>query len=260
MIIVTSHKSQVTKLLNFLALLSLLFSSPTFAASSSLGASALGDISIEGPHLYELAAECVSIISEEILPEICANFIDDSLEIAVNSSYSFKEQRPATKSLNSQTLAAQISYDAKQSYLSEIENAALARKAENARGLTTYDPHQIGYMEFSTKHGFSASTKGIKVIADNEINVPGGTEKKQNNKWVVPVIATLVAGVIVLAVSKSLSSSQIQKSSLTGDPECDRTFVKEEDHAKCKVTGSNGEPRWLSCVANHIGTWTCLPS
>ena len=136
----------------------------------------------------DLAAECLDILTyEEIVPEICADFALDSLELAVNSSYSFEEQRPATKSLNSQTLAAQISYDAKQSYLSEIEDAALARKAENAQGLTTYDPHQVGYVEFSTKHGFSASTKGLKVIADNELNVPGGTRKKQNNQWVVPV-------------------------------------------------------------------------
>ena len=157
----------------------------------------------------ELAAECLDILTyEDIVPDICADFALDSLELAVNSSYRFEEQRPETKSLNSQTLAAQISYDAKQSYLSEIENAALARKAENARGLTTYDPHQIGYVEFSTKHGFSASTKGIKVIADNEINVPVAPKEANNqNKWAIPIMTAVLVGAVVLVLANRGGSS-----------------------------------------------------
>ena len=124
-------------------LLSVFFSPPTFAASSSsLGASDLGEISIGSSHLDELAAECVDIISyEEIIPDVCADFIDDeSLEIAVGSFYQFGEKRPEVRrSGNSQTIAAQINYDAKQAYLDSIESEVQARASENARGLTVFN-------------------------------------------------------------------------------------------------------------------------
>ena len=158
-------------------------------------------MSISMPDSYDLAAECLDIILyEDVIPEVCADFVRDSLELAVNSSYSFEEERPEVRGHgNSQTIAAQISYDAKQAYLAEIENEAASRAAENAQGLIAYNPHQIGYVEYSTKHGLSASTKGIKVIADNQLNVPNAHSKYDTAVKVGFILAAVAVSVAALS-------------------------------------------------------------
>ena len=204
---VASRKSQVasSKLLSFLTLLSLLFSSPTFAASSSsLGASALGEISIGLSDYDVLAAKCVDIISyEEIMPDVCADFIDDeSLEIAINSYYRFEENPPEVRgSWNSQTIAAQINYDAKQAYLDKIESEAAARASENAQGLIAYNSDQVGYVEFSSDHGLSASVKGVKVVADNKLNTPKNIGSERSMAWKVGLVLA-AAAVVATAFSQ----------------------------------------------------------
>ena len=142
-------------------------------------------------------------------------------------------------SKSGQTIAAQISYDAKQSYLSEIESAALARKAENAQGLTTYDPHQVGYVEFSTKHGLSASTKGIKVIADNELNVPAKDKKD-------PYGTAIKVGFILAAVAVSVAA-------IAG-----RNTVDKEERAHCERVNSNLKA--TETERKDCGLWVDQPS
>ena len=211
---VPSTKYQVpsTKFLSSLAFLSflpLLFSPPTFAASSSLGASALEEISIGLSNYDELAAECLDILAyENSIPDLCAEFIDESLEIAINSSYRFEENRPAVRgSSNSQTIAAQINYDAKQAYLDNIESKARSRASRNAQGLFAYNPDQLGYVELSSGHGLSASVKGVKVIADNKLNV---SEKKEGH---AALIAIALGAAASIAIAISLNSSGTDKTS-----------------------------------------------
>ena len=155
-------------------------------------------MSISMSDSYDLATECIDILSsEEAVPQICMDLVDDALELAINSSYSFEKQRPETTSLNSQTLAAQIAYDAKQSYLAEIDEATLGT-VQNTQRLTTYDPHQVAYVELSTEHGISASTKGIQMVAYNH-NQPKFPKrsKKEITAWTTGLIlAAIAVGVV----------------------------------------------------------------
>ena len=230
--------SPAHKLTSFLAFLSLIFSSSTsFAASSSFfGASALGEISIGLSDYDELAAKCLDIFTyENSTPDICAEFIDESLELAINSSYRFEDKRPEVRgSGNSQTIAAQINYDAKQSYLLSKEQKESAKQVSKDLG---YRPNEVVYVSASTTEGVSVKHKGIEVA---------NSENKDHGGALGRAVLFIAVAAGVAAVFASSSSPGAQSEAL----ECEDGYAL----ATINVREDGEHPLFLTqCVPQHVG-------
>lgn len=74
-----------------------------------------------------------------------------------------------------------------------------AQQTYHNQELTSYNPHKVAYVEFSSKYGLSERTKEIKVIADNKLNLPPQNQDLESQKkWrcVVTMAAVLTAVII----------------------------------------------------------------
>ena len=158
--------------------------------------------------------------------------------LAVNSSYTH-EKKHETQMMkaqgNSQLIAAQINHDAKQEYLANIEDEAKSRASQNASDLLAYNPSETAYVEFSSDHGVSASVKGVKLIADNKLNVPTKDEA-ENHAWKVGLAVAAVAAVAVIAANSSSGSSGGESSKVSSPEDCeDGTVYYKGECAKPSI-------------------------
>lgn len=146
--------------------------------------------------------------------------------LAVNSSYTH-EKKHETQMMkaqgNSYLIAAQINHDAKQAYLANIEDEAKSRASQNASDLLAYDSSETAYVEFSSDHGVSASVKGVKLIADNKLNVP--EQKDENDAWKIGLAVAAIAGVVVLATNKNGSGDNNSDSPVCSQKLLDKGYV-----------------------------------
>ena len=214
---VASRKSQVasSKLISFFALLIPLFlflTSPIFAASSSLDASTLEEIHIDHSHPDDVAATCRDIAaSKDMIPHLCADFIDYALELAINSdTVDQLNQEPKTYGQSDyEKLAYAINQEAKENYLLSQEEVEAAKDAASSLG---FNPNEVVYVSASTTDGLSVRHKGVEIASSNY-------EKPNKRKgfWATLVLA---AAVVVAAemIGGSHSSSHSEDESPEADP------------------------------------------
>ena len=199
---------------------------PSFLTHASTNTQASDSLDAD---ILKQAALChqMSTTASDYLPESCESLIDhQALDLAVNlissespehllalsSDHSHPTPNQPNHNVQPLTLAAQISHDAKQYYLGLMAKADQERQAYNAGGLTSYNPHEVAYVELSSKYGLSASARGIKVIADNKLNLPPRnqdveSQESQKKWWAVVTVAAVLTAVVIHSRSQNGSST-----------------------------------------------------
>lgn len=204
---------------------------PSFLTHASTNDSVTLDTSLLQDMAPQLAlCEQMSATTSDHLSKSCESLIDhQALDLAINILTSKAPKHLLALSIDAShttpnkntpplTLAAQISHDAKQYYLGLMNQAEQARQAYHARGLTAYNPHEVAYVELSSKYGLSASTRGIKVIADNKLNLPPQNQDLESQKkwWAVVTVAAVLTAVVIHSRSHRGSNSVCQDGFIYG--------------------------------------------
>ena len=132
---------------------------------------------------------------------------------------------------NSQTIAAQINYDAKQSYLLSKEEVEAAKQTAKSLG---YNPNELVFVSASTTDGVSVRHKGFEVASSES----KATTKKNTAFWTTLVLA---AAAVVAAEMIGGSHSSTHSEENPRDPEPARTCDDDPNHQICLIKISNEE-------------------